>query len=244
QAQQFGAQIVTAQVLSADVLVDPKEVIASTGTYRARAVIVATGAMGRKHALRGEEAFTGRGVSYCATCDATFFRGQEVAVIGDNDEAVEEALHLTRFASVVHVLLPGSRFKAEPALVRQLEQAPNVKVQYSRKVTEVFGNGRVEGVRVSAPSGGTEELPVKGVFIYLQGNRPAVDFLHGAVRTSEEGCIEVDDQLQTSVPGVFAAGDVLCRKVRQAVVAAADGALSAMAAERHLNGRHAIRSQW
>lgn len=245
QARQFGAEIVTAQVLSADVLVDPKEVIASTGTYRGRAVIVATGAMGRKQALPGEEAFLGRGVSYCATCDAAFFRGQEVAVVGDNDEAVEEALHLARFASTVHMLLPTNRFKADPAIAEQLLKLPAVKVYFGRKVTEIFGNGRVEGVRLTPRAGGGEDvLPVRGVFIYLQGNRPAVDFLHGAVRTTAEGCVEVDDQLQTSAPGVFAAGDVLCRKVRQAVVAAADGALAAMAAERYLTGRHAIRSQW
>lgn len=245
QARQFGAEIVTAQVLSADVLVDPKEVMASTGTYRGRAVIVATGAMGRKQALPGEEAFVGRGVSYCATCDAAFFRGQEVAVVGDNDEAVEEALHLARFAAAVHVVLPSSRFKADPARVDRLVNLPAVKLHPGRKVTEIFGNGRVEGVRLAARSGGgEEELPVRGVFVYLQGNRPAVDFLHGAVRTTPDGCVEVDDQLQTSVPGVFAAGDVVCRKVRQAVVAAADGALAAMAAERYLSGRHAIRSQW
>ena len=245
QARHFGAEVVAAQVLSADVLVEPKEVVASTGTYRGRAVIVATGAMGRKRALPGEEAFVGRGVSYCATCDAAFFRGQEVAVVGDNDEAAEEALHLARFASAVHMLLPTSRFKADPALVDELVKFPVVKVHPGQRVREIFGNGRVEGIRLAPRSGGGEEvLPVSGVFVYLQGNRPAVDFLHGAVRTTPEGCVEVDDQLQTSVPGVFAAGDVLCRRVRQAVVAAADGALAAMAAERYLSGRHAMRSQW
>ena len=245
QARQFGAEIVTAQVLAADVLVDPKEVMASTGTYRGRAVIIATGAMGRRQTLPGEETFLGRGVSYCATCDAAFFRGQEVAVVGDNDEAVEEALHLARFASTVHVVLPSGRFKADPAMVEALVRLPVVKVHPGRKVTAIFGNGRVEGIRLASRSGGDEEvLPVHGVFVYLQGNRPAVEFLHGAVRTTPEGCVEVDDQLQTSVPGVFAAGDVLCHKVRQAVVAAADGALAAMAAERYLSGRHALRSQW
>lgn len=245
QARQFGAEIVTAQVLSADVAVQPKEVIASTGTYRGRAVIVATGAMGRKQSLPGEEAFVGRGVSYCATCDAAFFRGQEVAVVGDNDEAVEEALHLVRFASRLHMVLPGARFKADPELVAQLQQRQEVQVHPGRRVVAIFGDGRVEGIRLRARSGQEEEvLPVRGVFVYLQGNRPAIDFLHGAVRTTPEGCVAVDEQLQTSVPGVFAAGDVLCRRVRQAVLAAADGALAAMAAERYRNGRQALRSQW
>ncbi len=245
QARHFGADVVTAQVLSSDVTVEPKEVIASTGTYRGRAVIVATGAMARKQALPGEEAFVGRGVSYCATCDAAFFRGQEVAVIGDNDEAVEEALHLGRFASAVHVVLPTGRFKADPELVARLESLDPVRVLPGHRVTAIFGNGRVEGIRLRPRTGGQESvLPVRGVFVYLQGNRPAIDFLHGAVSTDPSGCVRVDEQLQTSVPGVFAAGDVLCRRVRQAVLAAADGALAAMAAERYLSGRQALRSQW
>ncbi|MBE3599659.1 MAG: FAD-dependent oxidoreductase [Limnochordaceae bacterium] len=244
QAASFGAEVVTAQVLSADVRVDPKEVIASTGTYRARTVVVATGAMAKSRPVPGEEAYVGRGVSYCATCDAAFFKGQEVAVVGENDEAVEEALHLTRFASTVHVVTPSARFKAEPALVEHLIRSPNVRVLSSYRVSEIFGNGRVEGIRLARRTGGEAVLPVRGVFVYLQGNRPAVDFLHGAVRTTPEGCVVVDTEMQTSVPGVFAAGDVLCRRVRQAVIAAADGALAAMAAERYLTGRQAIRSQW
>ncbi|HEY8426437.1 MAG TPA: FAD-dependent oxidoreductase [Limnochordales bacterium] len=245
QARQFGAEIVTAQVLSSDVTVDPKEVIASTGIHRGRAVIVATGAMARKQTLPGEEAFVGRGVSYCAICDAAFFHGQEVAVIGDNDEAVEEALHLARFASTVHVVLPTGRFKADPELVARLQSMEPVRVIPDHRVTAIFGNGRVEGIRLRPRSGGQEwVLPVGGVFVYLQGNRPAIDYLHGAVSTDPSGCVRVDEQMQTSVPGVFAAGDVLCRRVRQAVLAAADGALAAMAAERYLSGRQALRSQW
>lgn len=245
QARSFGAEVVTAHVLSADVVAEPKEILASTGTYRGRAVIVATGATARGRLLPGEERLVGRGVSYCATCDAAFFRGQEVAVVGDGDEAAEEALHLARFASVLHLLMPSARLKAAPELAGQLTGLPAVRIHPGVRVVEILGDGKVEGVRVARGPGGPQEvLPVRGVFVYLQGARPAIDFLHGAVRASPEGCVEVDGQLQTSVPGVFAAGDVLCRRVRQAVVAAADGALAAMAAERYVTGRHAVRSQW
>ncbi len=243
QAASFGVEFVTDRVLRVDLSADPRQVWASQGVYRGRALIIATGSMGRSRYLPGEERLLGRGVSYCATCDAAFFRDREVAVLGNNDEAAEEALTLTRFAARVHFLSPTPDLHASPELARELTAHPKVAIRPSARVEEILGNERVEAVRVVSPEG-EEVLPVAGVFVYLQGNVPVTDFLEGQLPLGEGGCLLVDENFQTAVPGVFAVGDGLCRHLKQAVVAAAEGAVAAMAADRYLHGRAQLRPDW
>jgi thioredoxin reductase (NADPH) len=243
QAASFGAEFVNDKVLRVDLSTDPREVWTGGGIYKGKVIIIATGSMGRSRYLPGEEHLVGRGVSYCATCDAAFFRGQEVAVVGDNDEAVEEALTLTRFATRVHFLSPTRDLRASPDLAGELTAHPNVVYRSATRVEEILGQDRVEGVRITSAEG-TEVLPVAGVFLYLQGNVPITDFLEGQLPLGEGGCLLVDENFQTAVPGVFAVGDVLCRHLKQAVVAAAEGAIAAMAADRYLRGRPQLRPDW
>lgn len=244
QALGFGARIVQDRVLSAEVTSDPKVLWTSEGFYRGRAVVIATGSMGRTQTVPGEERLVGRGVSYCATCDGAFCQGEEVAVMGNTSEALEEALLLTRWASRVHLLPPTSDFRAPQELVTEALEHPKVEVHPPSRVLEILGEKMVSGMRVAPRGNGERTLPVTGVFIYTQGNRPITDFLKGELEISESGCVAVDESRQTSVPGVFAVGDVLCTHLRQAVIAAADGAIAGMAIERYLSGRARLRPDW
>lgn len=244
QAQNFGAVFVQDKVQAVDLESDPKLIFANGGTYSARVVIIATGAMGRKHRIKGEEELLGHGVSYCATCDGAFFRDQEVAVAGNTDEAVEEALFLTRFARRVHFFCPTPTLKAPEHLVEELLAQPNVKLYLGASVTEIIGKEQVEAVRVSLRSEGAITVPVSGAFIYLQGNVPVTDFLNGQLPLTETGCLSVDSEFRTALPGVCAIGDVLCNHVKQAVVAAAEGAVAAMAVEKALRGRKQLAVDW
>ena len=244
QAESFGAHFVQDKVLSTDLRGELKEVRGGKGIYYGRAVIIATGSMGRTHTVPGEERLLGRGVSYCATCDGAFFRDQEVAVAGNNDEAVEEALFLTRFASRVHLLVQTPELKASPDLAAEVSQHPTVEIYLATRLREVLGEQQVESVRVVARGGEEQVMPVAGVFIYLQGGKPITDFLDGQLPTTETGCLMVEEAMQTSISGVFAVGDVLCNHLKQVVVAAAEGAIAAMALQRFLSGREKLRPDW
>ncbi len=244
QAESFGAEFVQDRVLSVDLAGDPKVIITGEGAYTARAVILATGSMGRARGVKGEEEFLGRGVSYCATCDGAFFQGLEVAVAGNTDEAAEEALHLAKYASRVHLLVPTPELKVGEQLAQAVESHPVIDVHYGTRLREILGDRLVTGVRIAPRDGEETILPVRGAFVYLQGNRPITDFLQGQIPVNETGCLQVDAQYQTSIPGVFAVGDLLCNHVKQAVVAAADGVIAAMAVDRLLSGRAALRPDW
>jgi len=243
QAEAVGAGFARDKAIAADVHGDVKIVRGAQGVYRGRSLVVATGSRGRSRSLPGEEELLGRGVSYCATCDGVFFSDEEVAVVGDTEEAVEEALFLTRYARHVHLTVPGDRLRVDPALQREVTEHPDISILHGIRVTEIVGQRRVE--RLHGLSGDDRvDLPVAGVFLYTQGNRPITDFLGGALTENDAGCLVVDDVLQTSVPGVFAAGDVLCKHLKQVVVAASEGAIAAMAAERFLSGRARLRPDW
>jgi thioredoxin reductase (NADPH) len=241
QAESFGAHFVQDKVLTTDLRGGVKEVWASKGVYFGRAVIIATGSMGRTHTVPGEERLLGRGVSYCATCDGAFFRDQEVAVAGNNDEAVEEALFLAKFARQVHLLVQTPELKASPDLAAEVSRHPGVEIHLATRLREVLGEQQVEGVRAVMRGGEEQVVPVAGVFIYLQGGKPITDFLHGQLPTTETGCLMVDETMQTSIPGVFAVGDVLCNHLKQAVISAAEGAIAAIALQRVLSGRDKLR---
>lgn len=244
QAESFGATFITDKVVGLMVDGEQKEIIAGTGNYRAKVVILATGAMGRTSTVKGEEALLGRGVSYCATCDGAFFRDQDVAVIGNNDEALEEALFLTKYAQTVHLIVPTPELKARDVLAHEVAENPKIKVRLATRLKEIVGNGRVDGILIHPRQGEPETVPVTGAFVYLQGSQPITDFLMGQLATTAEGCLVVDNDMQTSLPGVFAVGDLLCTHIKQAVVAASDGVLAAVAADKYVNGRKKAVVDW
>ena len=244
QAQAFGAIFTPDKVQAVDLTSETKTVFANCGTYTARAVIIATGSMGRGQRVKGEHELLGHGVSYCATCDAAFFRSQEVAVTGNSDEALEEALFLTKFVQRVHFLSPTPSLKAEPHLIEAITLHPKVTLRLGTTLREVIGTNRVEAVRAAQRGQSEEIIPVTGAFIYLQGGRPITDFLQGQLPISETGCLVVDKEFQTALPGVYAVGDVLCQHVKQAVIAAAEGAVAAIAIEKQLHHRKQLVADW
>ncbi len=244
QAESFGAEFITDKVVDVDLLSDPKMVIAGTGMFQAKTLILATGSMGRSNTVVGEAEFLGRGVSYCATCDGAFFRDQPVAVVGNNDEALEEALFLTKFTDQIHLISPTPKLNARRNLLDELEKQPGVHVQLGTRLKEVVGNGKVEGVRVHPRGGQEETLAVNGAFIYLQGAKPITDYVDGKLEMTSDGCLVVDKDLQTSLPGVFAVGDLLCTHIKQAVIAAADGVIAALGVDKYINGKEKHRTDW
>ena len=244
QAGSFGAEYVADRVQGVELNATPKVIYANNHTYNARAVILATGSMGRGQRVAGEDALLGHGVSYCATCDAAFFRGQQVVVAGNSDEAVEEALYLTRFVEKVHFLSPTPEIKAPADLVKELKENEKVHLVLGAAVKEVLGQERVEGIRFSVRGEGEQVMPVTGAFIYLQGGRPITDFLQGQLELSPEGYVSVDDEFQTKIPGVFAVGDILKDHIKQAVIAAAEGATAGIMVEKFLNGKKKAVVDW
>jgi len=245
QAESFGAQYVNDKAIGTDLTGSPKVVYGNAGVYPARAVIIATGSLGRSNLIKGEAEFLGRGVSYCAVCDAAFFKDEAVAVAGKNDEAVEEALYLARFASRVTLLCPTPELVASEKLIAELKANSKIEVLLGAAIHEIYGNTHVGGIAYAQRGKeGEQKLAVKGVFIYLQGGVPITDFLQGQIETSAQGCILVDREFQTNVPGVFAVGDVLCQHIKQAVIAAADGATAGIAVEKYLRGRAKMGVDW
>lgn len=241
QAVDFGAEYVETQVVGVNVADETKDAMTMDRLYSGKTMIIATGSMGRKPSIKGEAAFLGRGVSYCAVCDAAFYRGLKVCVIGNSEEAVKEAGVLTRFAETVYLISPTPNLHVEDHPVLK---EPNLKVLLGYTVTSIEGTDLVEKIKMRESEGTETDLELAGVFVYLHGNKPVVDFLFGAVETKEDGCIPVSCMMETSIPGVFAAGDVICTEVRQIVVAASQGCIAALAAEKYLYKRKKYRMDW
>lgn len=242
QAINFGAEYVESQVVGVRLEGDIKEVYTMESTYRGKTVIIATGAMGRRPSIKGEKEFLGRGVSYCAICDAAFFKGKTVCVIGDSEEAVKEAGLLTSYAEIVYLISPSKRLKVEedhPVLKRD-----NLKVMTGYTVTSIEGSDVVERIRMIHHDYDERSLEVSGVFVYLHGSRPIVDFLGGTVELSEDECVVTNRMMETSIPGVFAAGDVTCTEVRQVVTAAANGCIAALSADKYIHHRKRRKYDW
>lgn len=241
QALDFGAEYLEAPALGADLGGEIKQIFTAQGVRQGKTVIVATGAMGRGQRVPGEEQFVGRGVSYCATCDAAFYDGQAVAVVGNNEEAADDALLLTKFATRVHLVVPSPQLWVGDELKQALAAEPRIEMLAGMNLDEVRGDQQVREIVVSAADGSSQALAVDGVFIYLAGNQPVTDFLRGALELTDQGCILTDHLTATNIPGVYAAGDVRCTHFRQAITAAADGAIAAMSADRYVNRRESFR---
>lgn len=244
QAKNFGTHFDQDRVIGTDLSGETKTVYTNNNVYSARVVIIATGSMGRGKRVPGEDELLGHGVSYCATCDGAFFRDMEVAVAGNSDEAIEEAMFLTRFASKVHFLSPTPDLKAPDHMINELMTNEKINFYPGAAVKEVNGEKTVESITFNLRGEGKQTLPVKGAFIYLQGGKPITDFLSGQVELSDTGCLIVDQEFHTAIPGVYAVGDVLCNHVKQAVIAAAEGAIAAIAAEKEIRGRKQMAVDW
>lgn len=245
QAIAFGTHYQRAQVFNLDVSGPKKKVFTPEGTFVGRALVLATGAMGRTASFKGEAEFLGRGVSYCATCDAAFYRDREVAVVGGNLEAIEEAQVLTKFAATVHWIT----FK-EPPLedphTQDLLSMANVKHWNRSRLLSIQGDHMgVNGIEVKSKDQKTSlHVEVDGVFVYQNGSKPITDFIDDQVQLKADGGVRVDEFMSTNMEGVWAIGDIRNTPFKQAVVAAGDGCIAAMAIDRFLNSRKGIRPDW
>lgn len=240
QALKFGMQELTAEVTEVDLRADPKRVLTPAGEIRARVVIMATGAEPRRLGVPGENRLWGRGVSVCATCDAPFFRDKEIAVVGGGSTALQESLYLTRFVKRLTIIHRRDQFRAEAILQRRAEQDPKIEFLLDSTVEEILGQHNVEGVRVRHRLTAEERvLPVDGLFIFV-GLEPKIDLVQGQLALDDGGQIEVDEQMRTSLPGVYAVGDVRSGAARQIVTAMADGVIAALDAEHLLSEAHAL----
>jgi thioredoxin reductase (NADPH) len=243
QAAQFGAEYVEVRVIGVKLESDIKEIQGMDKAFRGKTVIIASGSMGRKPTIPGEEEFLGKGVSYCAVCDAAFYKDLTVCVLGDSEEAVKEAGFLTRFAKAVYLFVPSKKLKVPdnyPALVSE-----KLQVLLNHRVTSIEGDDLVTKVKVKDVESGKErEMPMDGVFVYLYGTQPVVDFLNDEIPLSEQSCVTTHRTMETSIPGVFAAGDVSCAEVRQVVTAAAFGCIAALSAEKYIHHRSRMKLDW
>ncbi len=245
QAIAFGTSYQRAQVFGIDVSEPLKKVYTPEGTFVGRSLVLATGAMGRVSSLKGEQEFLGRGVSYCATCDGAFYKEREVLVSGNNHEAIEEANFLTKFASTVH-WMTLKELQPEDELAQDLLTIPNIKHWSRTRLLSIEGNDMgVTGVQLK-PKGQDESqfLPVEGVFIYQSGSKPITDFIGDQVEFNPDGGVKVNEMMETNVEGVWAIGDIRNTPFKQAVVAAGDGCIAAMAIDRFLNRRRSIKPDW
>lgn len=201
---------------------------------RARAVIVASGRSPTKIDVPGEQEFTGRGISYCATCDGPLFKDRVVMVVGGGDAAVEESLHLAQFASKVIIVHRRDQLRASEYLQERALSNPRLDFAWNSELLEIKGDATVASAVIkNNVTGRTDEVPVSGIFLYV-GNEPNSGFLTGLVEMHEAGYVVTDDRLESSVPGIFAAGDVRANRFKQVIVAAAEGALAASSAQRYL----------
>lgn len=245
QAESFGAHIIQAQVIGVDFQSHPKVLRTTEAIYQASAVIIATGSMGRtKPTLKGEADFAGKGVSYCAICDAPFSKDKVVAVVGEIEEVLEELRVISRFARHIYVFLHGPTATPEEVIV--LQRMPNVELMKGYHLTEIFGGSAgVEKISVVDPVGEPQQLDIWQVFIFLHGNSPIIDFLDNGLAMSPAGCLPANkDDMSTDLEGVYAVGDVTCKDIRQAVVAAAEGCIAALSVDKYIHKRHKVRSLW
>ena len=238
QAEKFGADIVQGDVKSVDLCTSPISIRTSDKEYSARTLIIATGASARLLGLKGERTLMGHGVSTCATCDGYFFRGHEIAVVGGGDSAMEEAIFLTKFATKVTLVHRRSGLRASKIMQDKARANSKIAWMLDTEVEEIHDSakGEVTGIVVrNNNTGARSDVPVTGVFVAI-GHTPNTSLFRGQVEMDANGYIITHDGSKTSVPGVFACGDVQDHIYRQAITAAGSGCMAAIDAERHLEG--------
>ena len=238
QAARFGAEYLSENVTSVDFTASPFEIRVGGSPYGAHAVIIATGAQAKMLGIPGEKELLGRGVSTCATCDGFFFRDQELMVVGGGDSALEEAIFLTKFASKVTVVHRRDELRASKIMRDRAFANPKIDFVWNSTVSEVYGDQRVTGVHLfNLETGETSSIEVAGVFVAI-GHLPSTSLFKGQIDLAEGYITIPGDDTLTSVPGVFAAGDVVDFRYRQAITAAGMGCMAAIDAERYLESLH------
>ncbi len=234
QAQRTGAQIQSEDIKELLLEEKIKKIITNKNTYEAKTVILAMGSVPRQLGIPGERKLMGAGISYCANCDGAFFKNAEVAVVGGGNTAVEDALYLANICSKVYLVHRRNEFRAQHALVKMLEKVENIEVLTPYIPLEVTGEFSVDGIVVEqVETKEQRKIPLRGVF-FAVGNLPRTDMVKGQLTLSEDNFILADESCRTELPGVFCAGDIRTKSLRQIVTATSDGAMAATAAEHYL----------
>ncbi|MBA3489472.1 MAG: thioredoxin-disulfide reductase [Longispora sp.] len=235
QAERFGAEFISDDATRVDLTSPVKKVWIGDDEYQAHAAVLTTGSAWRPLGVPGEQELLGRGVSSCATCDGFFFKGQNIAVVGGGDSAMEEATFLTKFADTVTIIHRRDEFRASKIMVERALSNPKIKVEWNTVVTEVLGDGKVSGITLQdAKTEETRKLNVTGLFIAI-GHDPRSELFTGQVDVNDEGYVKVSSPTtHTNLSGVFAAGDLVDHTYRQAITAAGTGCAAALDAERFL----------
>ncbi len=239
QAEHFGTRVEFELANSVDFSKRPFKIQTDSGEYEADSLIISTGASSIHLNVPGEDTLLGRGVSYCATCDGAFFKDKKVVVVGGGDSALEEGLFLTRYASSVTIIHRREELRAGAILQKRAKEHPKINFVWNTVVTEVVGSGKVEALRLKDVKTGEENLlETDGLFIFV-GHTPNTEIFRGQLKMDEHGYIEVDQKMQTSVPGVFAAGEAADPHFRQVITSAGMGAAAAIQLTRFLEGESA-----
>jgi thioredoxin reductase (NADPH) len=235
QAAAFGTELVKDDVIGFDVTGKVKVVKLGSGNeISAKSIIIASGAQPIVLGVPGEMELRGKGVSYCATCDADFFTELEVVVVGGGDAAVEESIYLTKFAEKVTIVHRRNEFRAAKSLVEKAMNNDKINIVWDSVVDEIYGDGIVEGVKIkNVKTNEVTDFRTDGVFMFV-GTKPISEFAKGVVEMDGKGYIIADEEMRTSVDGIFAAGDVRVKSLRQVITAAADGAIAAVNAEKYI----------
>lgn len=235
QATRFGLEIVSGSVTNISINEKIKEIYLDTGQkYEARSVILATGAHPRNLKVEGEDDFRGKGVSYCATCDGAFFKGDRIAVVGGGDSAIQEAIFLTRFAEKVYIIHRRDKLRAEKILQERAFSNSKIEIIWDSVVEKIAGDSGVNALHLrNVKNDEKSSIDVQGVFIYI-GYNPNTEFLAGLANLDENNYLITDENMATSAPGVFAAGDVRSKPLKQIATAVGDGAIAATAAEKYI----------
>ncbi len=241
QAERLGARLVQEDVIRVNFRTYPFEIYTDSGMTKALSVVVATGANPRRLNLQSEMRLMGKGVSNCAVCDGFFFRGKKVAVVGGGDTAMEEATFLTKFATSVQVIHRRDELRASAVMQREAKENPKISFVWDSAVTEVLGDGKVQGVKLrNLKTGADSTLPVDGLFVAI-GYDPNTELFRGQLELDAKGYLVVRNETESSVPGVFVAGDVHDFRYRQAITAAADGCKALLDAEKFVKQKLEVK---
>jgi len=235
QAERMGTEIIDDEVISVDLKNNPLKVSTASSTFETYSVIVCTGANPRKIGLDGEQTFAGKGVSYCATCDGAFFKNQEIVVVGGGDSAMEEAVFLTKFASTVHIVHRRDKFRASKIMQERVLSNQKIKVHFNCTVEDIQGDQKFQKVILKNVKNNEKiTLEAGGLFVAI-GHEPNSKILENQVELDENGYVVLKNNTETSIPGVFCAGDVHDHRYRQAVTAAGFGCMAAIDADKYLS---------
>ena len=238
QAERFGLKIQSEEVIKLELSEKRKVVFLNSGTLESKTIILACGATWKKLGIEGEDRLMGRGISFCATCDGPFYRDEEVAVIGGGDTAVEEAIFLTRFVKKIYLVHRRDKLRATKLLQERAMSEEKITLVWETIPLRILGQNAVEAIELrNVKTGDVQRKDVKGVFVFI-GTIPNTELVKDSVKLDENGFILTDDNMQTSIPGVFAAGDIRSKLFRQISTAVGEGAAASYSAERYLESLH------